>query len=1208
MRATIKKDIREAKRQLERNIADKAKEDPKRFFQYFSSKRTVKEEVKFIRNSKGQLKDTDYEIADALNLHFSEVFISEQVDNLPELPGRKDLFIEADLMSPLDRIANVSILKQHEVDKLYRLDNKPVISSCNQLCFLIRPHIQAVKWISDVTCDEWEFYFLPLDDDIISLELPEFFRDYFLDGDQRWVSATAKALHYFHSLFGLPLKVYGIGKCAKVFNEIRNEHFSNVFGFLSQKAKNLQTAYDKRQGMDIKQMKNFVSEELKGLKQEHRLLSLPLLDGFNVRESISYIEEHIIRQLHFWVGLTTSRGVETRQPPLAVSPGPNQAVEDSKSHGALREVGESPSAREDAIKRPGGGLVSKDYRSLKSQYLQIPKSNEEYDLHSPPDMAYIFSGAYIPLSCKLIEQVLERDGWNGLEEVARMLNGNEFAVTGGGGAGEAKPKPQSSRLMFVIFLGGCTFSEISALRFLGKQKAVKHCFDGELSRILRMKKVLRCKCEVLAAESVACLNKALSHLKDIWEEIGISEDQRLERTEVVNKHIKGLLNMMIAEEESLKARLLKSITVCRKELDSVCVELQLAPFEEEEGSTILQTEKDIRTRLEVMKKQKRDRMQELKNLKEQELDLCDILSVEPYSIQDNCVPSLDELGCYRQYIASLNEEKVRRTHEFINIKKKIVINMEELEHLPDTSFERDVVCEDEDAFCLSTDNIAALKQLLNQLEAQKLDNEAVCKSYRNKVLELWDRLQIPQEFRDSFSCQFTDYRKKDIQALKDELERLEDLKMQNIQNVIKTIREEIALYWEKCFISSAQRKAFTAYYDEVYTEDLLYVHDSEILQLKQYYSDHAELFEGVCKWQENWKVYLELEAKATDPSRFNNRGGNLLKEEKQRADLLKLLPKLEKKLKAEIDTWEGKNSQEFQVNGQKFLQFVEEQWEMHRLDKEREKQERLGQPLRTAVRSKPPLAGQAEDNKENLSHFNGTTKSGALKSGPNQHQHFSINSVAGSYSEFALTMASKQVESGQKKVLKKIEIEVKKEITKGGKMFTSLLIYQSENPRAFKQHNVNKARLPVMWRVTRAFFWNGCMRLSLPPAKQLKAPETQEITREKHLKENTSCQNSFHARNTRYSDMATPDPTLILSSLVTVEKDSAEIEYLVWFYRVEDGTSLPDKEPWLELGELSSIKAGDGTAGCLLLMLIDAFTTQKMLMERCEGIYGGPGL
>lgn len=41
--------------------------------------------------------------------------------------------------------------------------------------------------------------------------------------------------------------------------------------------------------------------------------------------------------------------------------------------------------------------------------------------------------------------------------------------------------------------------------------------------------------------------------------------------------------------------------------------------------------------------------------------------------------------------------------------------MEELDHTPDTSFERDVVCEDEEAFCLSTDNIVALQNLLQQV-------------------------------------------------------------------------------------------------------------------------------------------------------------------------------------------------------------------------------------------------------------------------------------------------------------------------------------------------------------------------------------------------------------------------------------------------------------------------------------------------------------
>lgn len=44
---------------------------------------------------------------------------------------------------------------------------------------------------ADVTTDEWAFYLLPLDDDIISLELPEFFRDNFLVGNTHRVGDSA---------------------------------------------------------------------------------------------------------------------------------------------------------------------------------------------------------------------------------------------------------------------------------------------------------------------------------------------------------------------------------------------------------------------------------------------------------------------------------------------------------------------------------------------------------------------------------------------------------------------------------------------------------------------------------------------------------------------------------------------------------------------------------------------------------------------------------------------------------------------------------------------------------------------------------------------------------------------------------------------------------------------------------------------------------
>ncbi|XP_030646555.1 protein regulator of cytokinesis 1a [Chanos chanos] len=448
------------------------------------------------------------------------------------------------------------------------------------------------------------------------------------------------------------------------------------------------------------------------------------------------------------------------------------------------------------------------------------------------------------------------------------------------------------------------------------------------------------KSEVHAAESVACLNKALGRLKDIWEEIGIPEDQRFQRTDAVKMHIKNLLDMMIAEEEGLKKRLLASIASCRKELDILCEELHLAPFEEEEGCTMLQLEKDIRTRLKVMMKQKTERLQELKALRKEDQELCDILCSPLYSIDPDRVPSSEELESYRQYLLTLSQEKVRRHAEFVGIKRQIIACMEELEQVPDTSFERDVVCEDEEAFCLSTDNITALKVLLAQLESRKADTEALCQSLRGRIQELWERLQVPQEERDGMHEHMTSSRKKNVDALQLEVQRLEELKIKNIQNVIEAIRAEIALFWEKCFYSPDQRRSFTPYYSDDFSEELLSLHEAEVLTLRKNYEDHKELYDGVTSWRTNWILFQELERKATDPSRFNNRGGNLLKEEKQRADLQKSLPKLEKNLKAQIDQWEEEQGREFLVNGQKFLQYVEEQWALYRMEREREKLER----------------------------------------------------------------------------------------------------------------------------------------------------------------------------------------------------------------------------------------------------------------------------
>ncbi|NXP03371.1 PRC1 regulator, partial [Thinocorus orbignyianus] len=252
----------------------------------------------------------------------------------------------------------------------------------------------------------------------------------------------------------------------------------------------------------------------------------------------------------------------------------------------------------------------------------------------------------------------------------------------------------------------------------------------------------------LIAESVVCLNQAMMTLRDIWREIGIPEELQLERIEAVKTHVKGLLDMMISEEENLKEYLLNSITACRRELNTLHRELQLDPFEVEEQGTILETERYLRTCVQALLKEKAERKQELKTLQEQDQELCNILCAARFPIDSDAVPSMKDLDLFRSHLVTLSAEKERRREEFVSTKQQILLLMEELEHSPENSFEQDVVSSNEEDFCLSQHNIAALQSLRQQLEAQQSLNAEVCVELRSRITELWERLQVPAEERE----------------------------------------------------------------------------------------------------------------------------------------------------------------------------------------------------------------------------------------------------------------------------------------------------------------------------------------------------------------------------------------------------------------------------------------------------------------------------
>lgn len=74
---------------------------------------------------------------------------------------------------------------------------------------------------------------------------------------------------------------------------------------------------------------------------------------------------------------------------------------------------------------------------------------------------------------------------------------------------------------------------------------------------------------------------------------------------------------------------------------------------------MLQLEKDLRTQVKAMLKEKSVRQSELKNLIQVDQDLCDILCEDLFPIHPERIPSHQELENYRRHIATLSQEKVR---------------------------------------------------------------------------------------------------------------------------------------------------------------------------------------------------------------------------------------------------------------------------------------------------------------------------------------------------------------------------------------------------------------------------------------------------------------------------------------------------------------------------------------------------------------------
>ncbi|KAL8706883.1 MAG: hypothetical protein Q9201_000152 [Fulgogasparrea decipioides] len=232
---------------------------------------------------------------------------------------------------------------------------------------------------------------------------------------------------------------------------------------------------------------------------------------------------------------------------------------------------------------------------------------------------------------------------------------------------------------------------------------------------------------------------------------------------------------------------------------------------------------------------------------------------------------------------------------------------------------------------LHQQDIQSLQARRDRLLDEKRGRERKLKELRTVVEGLWDRLGIEDPERKKFLARNRGCGLRVINEFEAELDRLNELKRQNLHLFVEDARYKIQTLWDELYFSEEEMLEFTPAFSDVYSDALLSAHEGEIARLEALKEQRAPTLQLIDKHKSLVKDREDLAASSQDASRLLAKGTKgekrdptrLLREEKMRKRIAKDLPKVEVELKKTLERWEDEYGRPFLVHGLRYLDELE---------------------------------------------------------------------------------------------------------------------------------------------------------------------------------------------------------------------------------------------------------------------------------------------
>lgn len=377
-------------------------------------------------------------------------------------------------------------------------------------------------------------------------------------------------------------------------------------------------------------------------------------------------------------------------------------------------------------------------------------------------------------------------------------------------------------------------------------------------------------------------NRICQHLEDFFEEIIKETDQKI-----------AMIGQKIDESKELQRDLQLSLgreSNIKEESTAKC--LRDTYIELEENNAILKMD------IESRKKRFKERIDKEKMY---------LAKLDEQSSFDHVseIPKPEELKKFDDYIESLERMVNRNTQSVEKYQRDIKQLMSKLEiDRLDNEYTNLLQPPTEP----STMNVLILDSIFNSLTERYSLMEHEILNMHDRLKDSWKYIEADEEHQMEFS-RLTDVSQTTYDLLLAEVNRCEEIKVKKLPTIIWILKDEIKQYQVKCLM-----EVNFASKDEVSSEELLKKLEIELKKLKKYYAENEEIFKLIAD-RESIKNLL-ADNKNDDPiSRYKNRGGLLLKEQKEKLMNEKKLAKIEVELVKLVDVYEQQNGKEFKVYG-----------------------------------------------------------------------------------------------------------------------------------------------------------------------------------------------------------------------------------------------------------------------------------------------------